>query len=291
MNKIIKSFIVATGFLSLFAAYNLVFAGQSITVKGSDTVLVLGQRWAEEYMKQHPDLSIQVTGGGSGVGIAALINGTTDIANASRQIKAAEVDKAQKAGYYPEEFAVALDTLAVVVNSQNPIKELTVRQLMGIYTGKYSNWSEVGGENKPIIRYSRESSSGTYQFFKEFILKNQDFAADCQTLQGTSAVTNAVSKDPGGIGYGGAAYFLNQSALHIISVKKDDKSEAVNPVKADGKLDYEAAWSKRYPIWRYLYMYTGFKPRGAIKEYLDWIKSSEGQKIVEEVGYIPLPKK
>jgi len=266
-------------------------AAENITVKGSDTILVLGQKWAEEYMKQHPDVSIQVTGGGSGVGIAALINGTTTIANASRQIKTSEVEKAQKAGYYPAEFAVALDTLAVIVNAQSPIKELTVKQLMGIYTGKINNWKEVGGDNQMIIRYGRESSSGTYQFFKEFILKNQDFSADCQTLQGTSAVTNAVSKDPAGIGYGGAAYFLNQAGLKIISVKANDKAEAINPVKADGKLDYEAAWTKRYPIWRYLYMYTGFKPRGAVKAYLDWILSPEGQKIIEDVGYIPLPKK
>ncbi len=267
------------------------FAEQNITIKGSDTILVLGQRWAEEYMKQHPDVTIQVTGGGSGVGIAALINGTTDIANASRKIKGSEIDKAKQAGYYPVEFEVALDTLAIVVNSQNPVKELTVKQLMGIYIGKISNWQEVGGNNQPIIRYSRESSSGTYQFFKEFILKNQDFAADCQTLQGTSAITNAVSKDPGGIGYGGAAYFLNQPSLKIISVKKDEKSEAVNPVKADGKLDFEAAWSGRYPIWRYLYMYTGFKPRGVLKDYMAWIQGPEGQKLVEEVGYIPLPEK
>jgi phosphate transport system substrate-binding protein len=291
MYKLFKTIVASTAMASLLVSTPLVFAGQNITVKGSDTLLVLGQRWAEEYMKQYPETTIQVTGGGSGVGLAALVNGTTDIANASRSIKVSEIEKANKAGYYPEEYKVALDTLAIVVSSQNPVKELTVKQLMGIYTGKINNWQEVGGNNRPILRYSRESSSGTYQFFKEFILKNQDYAADCQTLSGTSAVTNAVSKDPGGIGYGGAAYFLNQPSLRILSVKKDDKSQAVNPVKADGKLDYEAAWSGRYPIWRYLYMYTGFKAKGAIKEYIDWIQGPDGQKLVEEVGYIPLPKK
>ncbi|MFA7001771.1 MAG: PstS family phosphate ABC transporter substrate-binding protein, partial [Candidatus Omnitrophota bacterium] len=210
MNRIMKVIAALAAVLNLSMGAQAAIAAENITVKGSDTILVLGQKWAEEYMKQHPDVSIQVTGGGSGVGIAALINGTTTIANASRQIKTSEVEKAQKAGYYPAEFAVALDTLAVIVNAQSPIKELTVKQLMGIYTGKINNWKEVGGDNQMIIRYGRESSSGTYQFFKEFILKNQDFSADCQTLQGTSAVTNAVSKDPSGICYGGAAYFLNQ---------------------------------------------------------------------------------
>ncbi len=268
------------------------YAEQNITIKGSDTILVLGQRWAEDYMKQHPDVTIQVTGGGSGVGLAALVNGTTDIANASRAIKEKEVDKAKQAGYFPVEFKVAIDSLAVVVHADNPIKELTVKQIAGIYTGKINNWKEVGGNDQPILRYSRESSSGTYQFFKEFILKNADFAADAQTMAGTSAITNAVTKDPAGIGYGGAAYFLNQPGLKILAVKNNDKSEAVSPVTAEGKVDFEAAWSHRYPIWRYLYMYTKIKPRkGAIKEYLDWIVSAEGQKIVEEIGYVPLPKK
>lgn len=264
------------------------FAGRNITVTGSDTIVVMGQKWAEVYMKEHPEVTIQVSGGGSGVGIAALLNGTCDAANASRKIKDKEIEKAKQAGYYPEEHKVALDSLAVVVNSGNPVKELTLKQLMGIFTGKINNWSEVGGSSAPIIRYSRESSSGTYQFFKEFVMKNQDYAADCQTLAGTSAIANAISKDPNGIAYGGAAYFLNQSSIAILSVKKDDKSPAVSPVTADGRVDYEAAWSGSYPIWRYLYMYTPFKPKGELKDYLDWIKGAEGQKIVEEIGYVPL---
>lgn len=267
------------------------FAAKNITVKGSDTVVVLGQKWAEVYMQKNPGVAIQVTGGGSGVGIAALINGTTDIANASRKIKSSEIEKAQKAGYYPEEFKVALDSLAVVVNVANPVNELTVKQVMGIYTGKINNWNEIGGPDKEILRYCRESSSGTYAFMKEEILKNKDYAADCQTMPGTSAVANAVSNDPAGIGYGGAAYYLKQPQIKILSIKKDDKSPAVNPVKSDGTLDYEATWSGTYPIWRYLYMYTGFKPRGETQAYLNWILSPEGQKIVEEIGYVPLKSK
>jgi phosphate transport system substrate-binding protein len=267
------------------------FAAKNITVKGSDTIVVMGQKWAEVYMQKHPEAAIQVTGGGSGVGIAALINGTTDIANASRKIKASEIDKAKAAGYYPEQFKVAMDSLAIVTNAANPVKELSLKQIKGIYMGNINNWNEVGGANQPILRYCRESSSGTYSFLKEEVLKNKDYAADCQTMPGTSAIANAVSKDPAGIGYGGAAYFIKQPGVKILSIKKDDKSPAINPVKPDGTLDYEATWSGTYPIWRYLYMYTAFKPQGEIKAYLDWILSPEGQKIVEEIGYVPLKQK
>lgn len=264
---------------------------KNITVKGSDTIVTLGQRWAEEYMKEHPETTIQVTGGGSGVGIAALLNGTTDLANASRAIKDKEIEKAKAAGYYPEEFEVAIDSLAVVVHKDNPITALTMKQLMGIYLGKINDWSEIGGNQGTIIRYSRESSSGTYQFFKENILKNGDFAADAQTMPGTSAVVNAIIKDPNSIGYGGVGYFVGQNGLKVVSIKKDEKSEAINPLRADGSVDFEAAWSKRYPIWRYLYMYTGFKPRGEIKAYMDWIMSPAGQALVEKEGFVPLPNK
>jgi phosphate transport system substrate-binding protein len=219
------------------------------------------------------------------------MNGTTDLANASRPIKSGEIEKAKAAGYYPEEFKTAMDSLAVVVGSTNPVESLTVKQIAGIYMGRINNWSEVGGNDEEILRYCRESNSGTYVFFKEQVLKNSDYAADCQTMPGTSAVANAVSKDSKGIGYGGAAYYTNNPAIKIISVKKDDKSEAVSPIKADGKLDYEAAWTGRYPIARYLYMYAPYKPKGEIKAYLDWILSPEGQKIVEEVGYVPLKTK
>lgn len=268
-----------------------VHAARNITVKGSDTIVTMGQRWAEEYMKLHPEVSIQVTGGGSGTGIAALMNGTTDLANASRAIKEKEIEKAKSAGYYPEEFKVAIDSLAVVVHRDNPVQSLTIKQLAGIYMGKINNWSEVGGNDQPIVRYSRENNSGTYQYFKENILKNGDFAADAQTMPGTSAVVNAVSKDPAGIGYGGVGYFVGQSDLKVLSVKKSDKDEAISPLTAEGKVDYEAAWSKRYPIWRYLYMYAGVKPKGEIKNYLDWILSPEGQAVVEREGFIPLPGK
>ncbi len=287
MNRWMKNLAAGAAIFSLTAQPG-VFAARNITVKGSDTMIVLGQRWAEEYMKRNPEVTLQVTGGGSGTGLAALVNGTTDIANASRPIKEKEIEKARQAGYYPEEFKVAMDSLAVVVHKNNAVEVLSLKQIMGIYTGKINNWQEVGGKNSPILRYCRESNSGTYVFFKEQVLKNFDYAPDCQTMPGTSAVANAVSKDPAGIGYGGAAYFLTQPSLRILSIQKKDGGEAVNPAQAAGKLDYEAAWTGRYPIARYLYMYTGFKPKGKIKNYLDWIRGPEGQKIVEEAGYVPL---
>lgn len=290
MKNSLKKVILGTLAAIVIAGSPAVYA-KNITVKGSDTIVTMGQRWAEEYMKQHPETTIQVTGGGSGVGIAALMNGTTDIANASRAIKDKEIEKARQAGFYPQEVRVAIDSLAVVVNKTNPVETLTVKQIAGIYMGKINNWSEVGGPNAAIIRYCRESSSGTYQFFKEFILKNKDYAADCQTMPGTSAVTNAVSKDPNAIGFGGVGYFVGQASLKILSVKKDEGSEPVSPLRADGSVDYESAWTKRYPIWRYLYMYPANKPRGEVKAYIDWILSPEGQAIVEKEGFIPLPKK
>jgi len=176
-------------------------AGDTITVKGSDTMVILSQRWAEEYMKERNDVTIQVTGGGSGTGIAALINGTTTLANSSRPIKPEEKDAAKKNGIDVVEVKTAMDALAVVVNAANPVDHLTMNQIGKIYTGYINNWKQVGGPDKKILRYTRESNSGTYVFFKEHVLNNRDYAADAQTMPGTSAVAEAVSKDPSGIGF------------------------------------------------------------------------------------------
>ena len=198
---------------------NALYAAK-ITVKGSDTMVILAQRWAEEYMKQSSDAKIQVTGGGSGTGIAALINGTTDIANSSREIKPSEIKQAQdETGKMPFQFKVAMDALSVVVHKDNPVNELTLKQIEGIYIGAINDWSEVGGHAGKIIRYCRESNSGTYVFFREHVMKNKDYAADCQTMPGTSAVANAVSEDPNGIGYGGVAYFMSRPEVKILSAK------------------------------------------------------------------------
>jgi phosphate transport system substrate-binding protein len=261
----------------------------TITVKGSDTMVILGQRWAEEYMKANKGVTIQVTGGGSGTGIAALVNGTTTLANSSRPIKEEELEAAKKNGIDVKEFKTAMDGLAVVVNAANPVDHLTIKQVGMIYTGYINNWKQVGGPDKRILRYSRESNSGTYVFFKEHVLKNRDYAADAQTMPGTSAVAEAVSKDPAAIGYGGVAYFATNPKLKIVKVAKDDKSPALSPLKADGTLDFESVWTEAYPIARYLYVYSAGEPQGAAREYLDWILARQGQAIVEKLDYIPMP--
>ncbi len=249
-----------------------------ITVKGSDTLVILAQRWAEIYMKKNPAVSIQVTGGGSGVGLAALINGTTDIANASRPIKSSEVEKLKsRYNTLGVEIPCAKDGITIFLNESNKVKELTLKQLSDIFTGRTTNWKQVGGDDAPIKLYGRENSSGTYAFFKEEVIK-ADYAASCQTLPGTAAVVNAVKKDKNGIGYGGAAYATG--VKHCL-VKKDDKSTGYVPTP-------ENIANNQYPITRYLYMYLRNKPSGDIKKYIDWILSPEGQKIVTEVGYFPV---
>ncbi|HZQ46721.1 MAG TPA: phosphate ABC transporter substrate-binding protein [Verrucomicrobiae bacterium] len=253
----------------------------NITVKGSDTLVILAQKWAEVYMSTHPDVKIQVTGGGSGVGFAALQNQGTDIADASRPIKPKEVGDCIKAfGKRPKEYKVAVDGLSVYVNNDNPVKELDLEQLAGIFTGQIQNWKEVGGKDAPITVYSRENSSGTYEFFKEHVLKGKDFAANAQTMPGTAALLQAINNDPNGIGYGGAAYGAGARALGI---KKDANAKAVEP-------NEETVLNQTYPIWRYLYNYVNpALDKGDIRAYLDWIRSDEGQKIVKEVGYYSLP--
>ena len=273
---------------TLAAGVGLAAAQQTITVKGSDTMVILGQRWAEEYMKQHSDVAIQVTGGGSGTGIAALVNGTTQLANSSRPIKEEERAAAKKNKIDVVEFKTALDGLAVVVNAANPVSELTLKQVGMIYTGYLNNWKQVGGPDQRIIRYSRESNSGTYVFFKEHVLLNRDFAADAQTMPGTSAVAEAVAKDANGVGFGGVAYFATNPRLKILKIKKAEGDAGISPVGVDGRPDYDAVRSGKYPIARYLYVYSAGQPSGAVKGYLDWILGPEGQAIVEKMDYIPL---
>ncbi len=249
-----------------------------ITVKGSDTMVILAQKWAEVYMKNHPNASIQVTGGGSGVGLAALINGSTDIANSSRPMKSSEIEKLKsRYNTLGVEIPCAKDGLSVYLNKANGVSELTVKQIGQIFSGKISNWKQVGGVDAPIKLYGRESSSGTFVFFKDNVVKG-DYAPGCQTLPGTAAIVNAVKKDKNGIGYGGAAY---AEGVKDCKVKKDEKSTAIAPTA-------ETIKNKTYPISRYLYMYLKSKPTGAMKAYIDWILSPEGQKVIEGVGYFPV---
>jgi phosphate transport system substrate-binding protein len=256
-----------------------VLAAQSITLKGSDTMLLLGQRWSEVFMAKNPGVTIQVMGGGSGVGIAALINGSTDICESSRPIKPSEIDKLKErfnsAGI---EIPVARDGLSVYVSDENTVTELTMDQLKRIYLGNVTNWKDVGGKDARIIMYGRENSSGTYVFFREHILANRDFAAQVQTLPGTAAVVNAVAKDKAGIGYGGAAY---ARGVKFLKIKKDDQSTAYEPTLENVK-------SGQYPLSRYLYWYLRNKPTGDVKKLVDFVLSAEGQEIVFKVGYFPV---
>lgn len=258
------------------------FAADSITIKGSDTMVILGQKWAEVYMKTHPGSVVQVTGGGSGTGIAALLNGTTDICDASRPMKTVEVaDFVKKFKTRPKEYKMCMDGLAVYAHSGNPVAQLSIPQLEAIFTGKITNWKEVGGPDTAISVYGRENSSGTYEFFKEHVLKNKDFMAATKTMPGTAAVIQAVAQDPHGIGYGGIAY--GEGVKHL-KVSKAEGSEAIEPSE-------ENVLSQKYPIARYLFNYADpKKDTGAVAAYITWCRSDEGQAVVKEVGYYPLPQ-
>ena len=278
-----KSIFKKAGLLTATLGVASVASAGTITVKGSDTLVILAQKWAEVYMGKNPGTKIQVTGGGSGTGFAALQNKTTDMANASRKIKGGEVSECIKAfGRRPTEYKVALDGVSVYVNESNPVEDLTVEQVGQIFAGKIRNWKQVGGPDAPITLYSRENSSGTYEFFKEYVLKGADFASSAQTMPGTAAVLQSVANDKNGIGYGGAAY--GAGAKHL-KIKKDDASPAVEPSE-------ENVLNGTYPIWRYLYIYVNpALDKGEVAKYLAWIRGEEGQKLVKDVGYFPLPAK
>lgn len=256
-------------------------AGKTVTIKGSDTMVILGQRWAEEYMKGHPGVVIQVTGGGSGTGISALINGSTDIAEASRPMKPKEKALVkEKRGKDVEEIPVALDGLAIYVHESNPLKTINLAQAKAIYLGTMTRWEDLGVKLPQIIAYGRENNSGTYAYFKEHVLGNQDFAPEILSLPGTAAVINAISKDKNAIGYGGIAY---GKGIRALSVSKDEKSPAVAPTMAN-------VLNGSYPISRELYFYTAGKPEGEAKNFIAWILGPQGQKLCEQVGYYPLKK-
>jgi phosphate transport system substrate-binding protein len=278
MNKTLR---LAAAVLCVLAA-SAHAAGKNITIKGSDTMVILGQRWAEEYMKRHPGAVIQVTGGGSGTGIAALTNGSTDIAESSRSMKDKEKEAVKKSqGKEVAEVPVAQDGLAIYVHNSSPLKKITLAQAKEIYTGRVTDWKDLGAQPGPIIAYGRENNSGTYAYFKEHVLTNEDFAPEVLSLPGTAAVINAIGKDPKAIGYGGIAY---GKGIRALRVAKDDKDAGVEPTMAN-------VMSNKYPISRPLFFYTAGKPEGEAKAFLDWVLGPEGQKICEQVGYYPLKTK
>jgi phosphate transport system substrate-binding protein len=253
--------------------------------KGSDTIVNLALAWAERYQSLHPDVRLSVTGGGSGTGIAALINGTVDIANASRQIKSEELAAAVENGGEPVEFVIARDAIAVVVNPENPVDELTMQQISDIYSGKINNWLEVGGEDRPIVRLSRETNSGTHVYFLEEVLRlgQEDnktlFSRDTLLLPSSEGISSEIRDNPNAIGYDGLGYVTPD--LKVIGVSRRVGEPTIYP-------SADSVNNNTYPIARDLYMYTNGQPEGAVKEYLDWIFTSEAQEIVAELGFVPV---
>ena len=253
--------------------------------KGSDTIVNLALAWAERYQQIHPEVRISVTGGGSGTGISALINGTVDIANASRQIKDEELQAAIDNGANPVEFVIARDAIAIIVNHANPVNQLTLQQLSDIYSGRISNWTEVGGEDRPIVRLSRETNSGTHVYFLEFVLRLGDsnnetlFSPTTLLLPSSEGITAEVRDNPNAIGYDGLGYVTRD--VKVIAVASSEDSPFVLP-------SADTVNSAEYPIARDLYMYTFNEPAGAIRDYLEWILSPEAQAIVTELGFVPV---
>ena len=253
--------------------------------KGSDTIVNLALAWAEEYQTIDPALQLSVTGGGSGTGIAALINGTVDIANASRRMKDEEKETAISNGTEPVEFVIARDAIAIIVNLENPVNNLTLQQISDIYSGVINNWQEVGGEDRPIVRLSRETNSGTHVYFLEVVVRMGDkenqtlFSQDTLLLPSSEGIGAEIRQNPNAIGYDGLGYVTEEMKVLGVAVKAGEdfilpSSDTVN--------------SGLYPIARDLYMYTNGQPSGMIKEYMDWILSAEAQLIVTKLGFVAI---
>ncbi|MFA7289846.1 MAG: PstS family phosphate ABC transporter substrate-binding protein [Melioribacteraceae bacterium] len=252
-------------------------------------------RWAEGFMEEHSEISVQVTGGGSGTGIASLINGTSSIANISRELKQSEINYAKQNGVNPIQHIVALDGIAVIVNPSNKIDAISFSLLKDIYSGKVKNWKTINGNDANIVLYGRENSSGTYEYFRQSILgRNEsgrqiDFPSNMQSLQGTASLAEAVSKDKNGIGFGGVGYFALRNDIKVLPISYNNSDKAIPPV-INNSINYDAIRNGSYPLSRFLYSYTNGIPKGEEKLYIDFILSYKGQKIVESMEYIPLKK-
>ncbi|MFA6449560.1 MAG: phosphate ABC transporter substrate-binding protein [bacterium] len=256
-----------------------------IQIKGSDTMVNLGQAWAEAFMKKYPSASMAVTGGGSGTGIAALLNGTTDIAETSRSVEPDEIEQAKKNGVDPNEFKVALDGIAIVVNPKNKIDSLTIAQLADIFTNKITDWKEIGGAPGKIVILSREVNSGTHVYFKEHVLNNGnskgnvEFSPTALLMSSSQAIADEVTTNVSAIGYYGIGYISSKQKALAISGKTGD--EPVAPT-------LDNVLSGKYPISRPLYMYTNGEPKDSVKNFIDFVLSPEGQTIVKDTGFVPL---
>lgn len=253
--------------------------------KGSDTMVNLALYWAERYQELHPEMRISVTGGGSGTGISSLISNTVDIANASRVIKDSEIKQAEQNGVEPYEIVVARDAIAVIVNPENPVNQLTLEEISAIYSGKIDNWKELGGEDRPIVKLSRETNSGTHVYFLESVIRlgdNEDktiFSADTLLLPSSEGIIAEVRDNPNAIGYDGLGYITEE--VKVIKVANVGSVNYVYPT-------IETVNSNQYPIARDLYLYTNGEPISFIKEYINWIFSDDGQSIVRDLGFVPV---
>ncbi len=256
----------------------------TIVNKGSDTIVNLALAWAEAYKGVEPQVDIAVTGGGSGTGIAALINGPVDVANASRQIKPVEREEAVANGVEPVEFVIARDAIASIVHHSNPINELSIDQLSDIYSGKISNWSELGGDDRPIVKLSRETNSGTHVYFLEQVLRKGDkedstlFSPDTLLLPSSEGIMSEVRDNPNALGYDGLGYVTDD--VKVVAVAGDQGGFFVLP-------SIETVNNAQYPISRDLYMYTAGEPTGRILAYLEWILQADAQTIVSDLGFVP----
>lgn len=298
MRLVSKSFLLSI-FVSLLAFAGLLTftfgelqaqKSKMIQVKGSDTMVNLMQILAEEYMNRYPGTAIAVLGGGSGTGIAALTNGTCDIASTSREWRQREIDQAWERGVRPRFFVIAIDGLSIIVNEKNPIDKLTMPQVGAMYRGEIKNWRDVGGPGLPIVLYGRQSNSGTYVFMQEHVLGNKNYSPDMREMNGNAQIVEAVIQDQGGIGYVGVGYIYDdkgqiRKGLKVLNIARDEKSPAFSP------LDKSAVDNGNYPIARPLFLATNGKPNPAVAGFLSFIIGPEGQKIVEREGFYPISAK
>lgn len=258
----------------------------TIGIKGSDTMVNLAQAWAEAYSGERPDVDIVVTGGGSGVGIAALINEDTDMATASREMEPEELAQARKKGMNPQEFVVARDGVSVIVNPANPVSKLTIHQLSGIYTGEITNWSQLGGKGRRVVALSRDRNSGTHIFFLERVVRKggpkgpKEYGKTVLMQVSSQAIADEVAQNPNAVGYVGMGY-VDKSKHKPVAIAKDTSSPYIEPTE-------ENVLNGTYPIARPLYFYTPGKPTGGVKDLIDFALSNEGQKIVVEQEFVPV---
>lgn len=285
MKKIVMPLILGLGLITL-AVPPQALSSTFIQIKGSDTEVNVVQRLAENFMKKNPGISIAVTGGGSGVGIAAIINKTTDLANASRPMKKSEIDNAKANGIDPIAVVFAVDGLSVILNPKNPIRSLTVDQIGQIYRGEITNWKQAGGPDLAITLYGRQPNSGTFVFFREAVVRG-DYGNKMNQMNGNAQILEALKKDPGGIGYVGIGYVINQEGkvvpgIQVLEVAKDSRSQAYSPLKPENIL------KGHYPISRPLYQYFDARNRVKVEAFVKYELSPEGMAIIHKDGFYPL---